>query len=191
VRAIVARYPEGATVSDADDDALLRDLVDMHRDPGRKVGPGIECFVIRHVPGSKNLSFYIKQVGVEELVDFGWKKTIDGEPSLRAQVTQALVNAGRPITEAFRREAFERGPVRIGGRTFTRESEVEVRHVHPPLRDLAAEFVSANGGWAAIALVDASGPYPGKEPASEEICDAWRAWQASHVSGLGLAPAAY
>ena len=63
VRNVVDSYADGEVVSDPDHIDLLLDVVYMHADPARKIGPGIAEFVVDHVPGTPNRGFKIVHVG--------------------------------------------------------------------------------------------------------------------------------
>jgi len=188
VRHVVSAYVDGAVVTAPEHIELLTDLVYMHRDPPRKVGDGIDHFIIDHVPGTPNRGFKVVQVGGASDF-FSWKKIIDAPPTTRTRVTKALVNAGRPITDRFREEAFASGapvPCAATGELIYAKTDAVARHHAPPLRELAAVFVAEHGGWEAIEVVDTDGSLPGQMPSDPAIVLAWREWQERNIGGLRI-----
>lgn len=188
VRHVVSAYPDGAVVTVPEHIELLTDLVYMHRDPARKIGKGIEHFIVDHVPSTPNRGFKVVQVGGASDF-FSWTKVIGTAPTQRTRVTKALVNAGRPITDRFREEAFASGapvPCAATGELIYVKTDAVVRHHAPPLRELAAEFVAGYGGWEAIELVDTDGSLPGQMPSDPAIVRAWREWQERNIGGLRI-----
>ena len=99
------------------------------------------------------------------------------------------MNAGRPITDGFREEAFASGmPVECArtGVLLHVKTDAVARHHVPPLRELAASFVELRGGWDAIEITDTDGALPGKIPTDPAVVADWREWQVKHLSGLRI-----
>jgi hypothetical protein len=105
------KYLPNERVLDDADDAFLRALVEEHRHREEKVGNGIEYFQVAPTSSlharTGNFGIWIKQTGVEELVDFGYGGVIrgitdaGGSRQERTRVDRALRNAIRPSTDEF------------------------------------------------------------------------------------------
>ena len=181
-------YEIGDIVSD-DDEAILRELVTWHDDPDRKIGPGIATFEVHANSdlGYKTRGFRIRQAE-GHLEHFGYNDVIK-KPSHRARVTEALKNEGIEITRKFRRDAFATGePVACfySGKAIASTEAAEAVHHDPTMRDLAAKFVVAHGGWDQIE-VTRSKSISGHRLVDDELADQWRAYQNAHLNGLRIA----
>ena len=107
VRNLVARYPDGATVS-PDDIAFLKDLLELHPRVDEKVGSGVHSFTVDINPEYPTTrTIFIKRIDGSK-TDFSWVKCIDGETADQLQM-QALRVAVMDQTIAFKQSEFVPG----------------------------------------------------------------------------------
>lgn len=192
------KYSPGEQVSDPDDDAFLRALVAEHRNSATKVGRGIQHFVVASNAAlgarSGNLGIWIKQEGKGELVDFGYGGVIEwiADPSNdrrdRRRVERALRNAIRHQTDRFLRDRLSSSePLTscLTGETLDPNQPIDVVHDSPRWGSLVHEFVTANGGYAAIRTTELERSL-GEVLEDEILRASWVEFH-SHRAVLGLA----
>lgn len=111
VRNLVARYPDGAAISQVDT-AFLKDLLELHPRVDEKVGSGVNSFTINtNWEYSNTRTIFINRTDGSR-TDFSWIKCIDGETSHQLQM-QALRVAVMDQIIAFKQSQF------LHGRTVT------------------------------------------------------------------------
>lgn len=157
------KYVPDGRVLDADDDAFLRALVEEHRHREAKFGKGIEYFQIAPNQGlgarTGNLGIWIKQIGVEELVDFGYGGVIrgiadaGGSRQEKERVDRALRTAIRPTTNRFLAEKKAAGVALVSclsGNELDPDASIDVVHDSPRWGQLVRDFTTLAGGLSQI-----------------------------------------
>lgn len=157
------KYGEGEVVSDPADDAFFRALVAEHRNREEKVGDGIHHFEVarNNSLGARagNLGVWIKQVGRQDLVDFGYGGVIEwiADPGNarqeRRRVQRALRNTIRVVTNEYLSNQLNSGQELkscLTGKTLEPTQAIDVVHDQPRWGDLVDEFVTREGGYSAI-----------------------------------------
>ncbi|GAA3278614.1 DUF3223 domain-containing protein [Paenarthrobacter aurescens] len=192
------KYTPDGRVSDPADDAFFRALVDEHRHRDEKVGAGIEYFQVRRNGSLKarsgNYGVWIKQRGVDDLIDFGYGGVIRGLADVggarqeQARVDRALRLAIRPVTDEFLASWRESGKPLISclsGEILHSGDAIDVVHDMPRWGELVRGFVARFAETSAIETrrLDQS---LGEVIVSEEIRSSWIQYHRDHAV-LGLA----
>lgn len=157
------KYLPNERVLDEADDVFLRALVEEHRHREEKVGNGIEYFQVAPTSSlharTGNFGIWIKQTGVEELVDFGYGGVIrgitdaGGSREERTRVDRALRNAIRPSTDEFLAGQRDSGLPLVSclsGKTLDTGSDIDVIHDFPRWGQLVRDFTAIVGGLAQV-----------------------------------------
>lgn len=192
------KYLPDRRVSDHADDAFFRALVEEHRHRDEKVGAGIEYFQVRrnNTLGAKsgNYGVWIKQYGVNDLVDFGYGGVIRGiaddgaARQERVRIDRALRLAIRPMTDQFLSDWRESGQPLVSclsGKTLNPGDPIDVIHDTPRWGDLVRDFTSRVGGLGLIETrrLDQS---LGEVIVSDDLRAFWMEFHQDHAL-LGLA----
>ena len=192
------KYVPNGRVLDSEDDAFFRALVEEHRHRDEKVGPGIEYFQVAPTNSlrarSGNLGVWIKQVGVGDLVDFGYGGVIrtiadvGGSRQDRERVDRALRNAIRPATDRFLAAQKAMGMPLVSclsGDVLDTSESIDVVHDLPRWGQLVRDFTVRAGGLSQIETkrLDHS---LGEVLVDEEVRESWTQFHAEHAV-LGLA----
>lgn len=186
------RRAHGERVDDPELAYVLTELAHEHPRPEEKIGPGIEWWVVssntdlHHRAGNKG--FRIKQVGREELVDFGYVKVLY-PPAEVEQLRTALTEEARDITEQFRTDAFQNGPVTCcrTGQSIADKTQAQAVHRAPRRAILHSQFLTEEGLTVGdIKLVAVPGA-SGKRLRDRDLAARWRAFQRKHLNGMDIA----
>ncbi|MFD8597652.1 DCL family protein [Kitasatospora sp. NPDC059646] len=183
VRAVLHKYPVG-TELEGEEFELIRDLLDLHHDAGKKIGGGVAAIRIGPPQQGRYPGFEVVHPDGKP-IDFSYKTCFD-PPTLRQQVHNVMgVEISDLKTEYFRS--------RIAAGTFTSDlsgvpldtSDTAVSHFQgPPLFQIADAFAAAEGGWEAIPLTPTT-DYGRGLFVDRAQADRWRAfWQDRAVLGL-------
>ncbi|MCY9785160.1 DCL family protein [Nocardiopsis sp. EMB25] len=152
---ILHHYEIGTSVTEPEDEQFLLDLVQMHSDPPRKIGPGIERFEVRANPQyPRSRSFFIIRTGGTE-DDLGYTKLIDGQTHAQ-RVAAAMRHEIKSQIEDFRAAEFARAdPVKcqIEDTEIAHPGDCHVDHEDPEFYELVQRFVDQCGGWDAFELM--------------------------------------
>jgi hypothetical protein len=183
-RLMLHRYDLSERVSEQD--AIeLRWLLDRHHERERKVGCGIDYFVVRRNPEyPTQRGFFIVRLDDSE-TDFSYLKCIDGgapdpmseaKQAMRAEVRDDIRQAKQKY---FNEHADEHGQVKcpLSGKLITIE-EADADHAPPRTFDtLALAFLEARSIKADVTFVtpSADNQYAPKM-ADRELGAAWRAY---------------
>ncbi|MGY2746220.1 DUF3223 domain-containing protein [Arthrobacter sp. UYCu723] len=192
------KYVPDRRVSDLADDAFFRALVEEHRNRDEKVGNGIEYFQVRrnNSLGARagNYGVWIKQRGVDDLIDFGYGGVVTGIADTGgarqelARVDRALRLAIRPMTDRFLSDWRESGRPLVSclsGKTLDSTEPIDVIHDKPRWGELVRGFTDLVGGLSHIETrrLDQS---LGEILVSEDIRASWAQYHQDHAV-LGLA----
>ncbi|WP_049577884.1 DCL family protein [Nocardiopsis sp. SBT366] len=178
---ILRSYDIGTAVTAPRDEQLLLDLVQMHTDPLRKIGSGIERFEVRVNPQHRrNRSlFIVRSDGTED--DFGYTKLIQGQ-TISQRVTAALRHEVRDQIEKFRTAEFAKPGPRacpIEDTQITHPGDCHVDHEDPGFRELVQRFVDQHEGWGVFELYSLpAGEEIGQRLKSRELASQWHAFHA-------------
>lgn len=184
-RQVLHRYEIGTAVTDPEDVQLLLDLVQMHPNPPKKIGSGIERFEVRANPQHpRHRSFFIIQIdGTED--DFGYTKLIEGQ-TISQRVAAAMRHEVREQIEAFRTAEFSKPEPRtcpIEGTEIAHPGDCHVDHEDPGFRELVQRFVAQNGDWDAFELYSLpAGREIGQRLKNRELASRWQAFHAERAS---------
>jgi hypothetical protein len=154
--------PNGRVLDDADE-AFLRALVEEHRHREEKIGRGIEFFQVAPTSSlharSGNFGIWIKQTGVDDLVDFGYGGVIrgitdaGGSRQERERVERALRLAIRPMTDKFLSDLRGSGQPLVSclsGKALSPAEPIDVIHDEPRWGQLVRDFTGIVGGLAKV-----------------------------------------
>jgi len=157
------QYLPNGRVSDDADETFLRALVEEHRHREEKIGNGIEFFQVGPTSSlharSGNFGIWIKQTGVEELLDFGYGGVIrgitdaGGSRQERERVDRALRLAVRPMTDKFLSDWRGSGQPLVSclsGKTLNPAEPIDVIHDDPRWGQLVRDFTVIVGGVAQV-----------------------------------------
>ncbi|MFB0620873.1 DCL family protein [Streptomyces sp. AGS-58] len=159
-RGIVQRYGVGGDVTDPDDDAFLRRLLERHPEYHLKRGTGIAHFrVIAHNDHGRR-SVGIALVRLDgEVADFSWNACLTPLNQC-TQVLAALRHAIADQVAAARNEALNSGQplvCSVTGAPIPSAAELHIDHAPPTFLDLAEEFIAGHGGVDAFQILPDSG----------------------------------
>lgn len=192
------KYAPAGRVLEVEDDAFFRALVEEHRHREAKIGNGIEYFQVAPTQSlggrSGNLGIWIKQIGVEELVDFGYGGVIRGMADAggsrqeRERVDRALRAAIRAVTNRFLSEEKSTGAALVSclsGHAIDPDARIDVVHDSPRWGQLVRDFTVQAGGLSKIETkrLDHS---LGEVLVDQKVKDAWISFHEEHAV-LGLA----
>jgi hypothetical protein len=185
------RWPDGGRVDDAKLVDVLTELAREHPRPIEKIGAGIEYWVVcsntdlHHRSGNKG--FRIKQIGKDELVEFGYTKVLY-PPSSVEQLRTALTEEARDITEQFRADAFKDGPVTCfrTGEILTNKTDGQAIHVNPTRSVLHSQFLIQEGLTVDQVALEPVPGASGKRLVDRELAARWRAFQSAHLDGMAI-----
>lgn len=192
------KYAPDGRLLDAEDDAFFRALVEEHRHRDEKVGKGVEYFQVAPTSSlrarSGNLGIWIKQIGVDELVDFGYGGVVDriadagGSRQDKKRVDGALRNAIRPVTDRYLVERKASGEPLLSclsGDVLDPIESIDVVHASPRWGELVCDFTVRAGGLSKIETerLDHS---LGEILVHQEVRESWMLFHAEHAV-LGLA----
>ncbi|POH74676.1 DUF3223 domain-containing protein [Arthrobacter glacialis] len=192
------KYIPNGRVLGSDDDAFFRALVEEHRHRDEKIGKGIEYFQVAPTKSlrarSGNFGVWIKQVGVEELVDFGYGGVIEGIPDAGGsrqemnRVDRALRGAIRPATDRFLAEQKASGAPLLSclsGAVLDSSGSIDVVHDSPRWGQLVRDFTALSGGLSQIET-DRLDRSLGEVLVDEKVQESWTSFHEEHAV-LGLA----
>lgn len=148
-RSIVQRYGIGGIVTDPDDDAFCRHLLERHPEYDLKRGVGIAHFyVIAHTDhGRRSVGLALVRLDGEE-ADFSWNACLT-PLSHRTQVLAALRHAITDQIAASRNAVLNSGQplvCSVTGSPIPSVAELHIDHAAPTFLVLAEEFIAGNGG---------------------------------------------
>ncbi|MFE0449099.1 DCL family protein [Streptomyces fungicidicus] len=188
-RDIVRRYGVGGEVTDPDDDAFLRHLLERHPQYDLKRGDGIAHFrVIAHTDnGHKSVGLALVRLD-GEVADFSWNACLT-PLSQRTQVLAALRHAITDQVAAARTAALSSGQplvCSVTGAPIPSATELHIDHATPTFLVLAEEFTVGNGGMDAFRIL----PDPGTGVSYIELEDKAleSRWQDYHRERAVLRP---
>lgn len=184
VREVLYRIPIGSTVENDDDDALLRDLLDMHPEAEQKIGPGVASFRIGRAKRGKSPGFEVVRTD-GTVLDFSYQACLD-HPNLRAQVLNAMsaeVEEGKSVYFNARKDDGTLVSDLSGARLATNRTYVGY-FPGPSFVKIATDFATVVGGWAEIQLTDSSVPGIARFT-DRELAKRWRDYHNEHAV-LGL-----
>ncbi|MCC3293223.1 hypothetical protein LJ756_01155 [Arthrobacter sp. zg-Y411] len=182
-----SRVP-GDIVTDPFVSGLLTALVGEHVDAMDKIGPGIEHWVVcSNVDlGFPGKGFRIKQIGSDELVEFGYGKVIT-PPSEVGRVAEALTQEAIEITRQVRTDAFQNGPAKCAdsGAIITDKKDAKAVHRHPVRAELHRQFLESEGlEYEDVALTPATPARSGRRLADRELAQRWCDFQLARIDGM-------
>ncbi|MFF1717363.1 DCL family protein [Streptomyces sp. NPDC058268] len=159
-RRIVQRYGIGGVVTDPDDDAFCRHLLECHPEYDLKQGVGIAHFyVIAHTDhGRRSVGLALVRLD-GDVADFSWNACLT-PLSHRTQVLAALRHAISDQIAAARNAVLDsRKPLvcSVTGAPIPSATELHIDHAAPTFLDLAEEFITGNGGPDAFRILPDSG----------------------------------
>jgi hypothetical protein len=148
-RGIVQRYGVGGDVTDPDDDAFLRGLLERHPEYDLKRGPGIAHFrVIAHTDhGRRSVGLALVRLD-GEVADFSWNACLT-PLGHRTQVLAALWHAVADQVAAARNAVLGSGQplvCSVTGAPIPSAAELHIDHADPTFLVLAEGFIAENGG---------------------------------------------
>ncbi|MDX3589067.1 DCL family protein [Streptomyces europaeiscabiei] len=188
-RSIVQRYGIGGDVTDPDDDAFLRHLLECHPEYDLKRGDGIAHFrVIAHTDhGRRSVGLALVRLD-GEVADFSWNACLT-PLSHRTQVLAALRHAIADQVAASRNAALNSGQplvCSVTGAPIPSATELHIDHAAPTFLDLAEEFIAANGGVDVLRILPDSGAGISYIELEDKALE--RRWQDHHQKRAVLRP---
>lgn len=180
----------GDIVTDPYLSGLLTALVGEHLEAVDKIGPGIEHWVVCSNTdlGFPRKGFRIKQIGSDELVEFGYSKVIN-PPSEVGRVAEALTQEAIEITRQVRTDAFQNGPAKCAdsGVIITDKTEAKAVHRHPVRAELHRQFLESEGlEYKDVALTPATPARSGRRLADRELAQRWCDFQLARIDGMAV-----
>jgi hypothetical protein len=188
-RSIVQRYGIGGDITEPDDDAFCRDLLERHPEYDLKRGAGIAHFrVIAHTDHGRR-SVGIGLVRLDgEVADFSWNACLTPF-SQRTQVLAALRHAVADQVAISRNAALSSGQpllCSVTGTPIRSAAELHIDHAAPTFLELAEDFIADNGGVDAFRILPESGV--GVSYIELEDKGLERRWQERHRERAVLRP---
>ncbi|MEV0693047.1 DCL family protein [Streptomyces sp. NPDC050388] len=188
-RGIVQRYGIGGDVTDPQDDAFLRHLLERHPEYDLKRGAGIAHFrVIAHTDhGRRSIGLALVRLN-SEVADFSWNACLT-PLSHRTQVLAALRHAIDAQVAAARNAALNSGQPLVCSVTaapIPSAAELHIDHAAPTFLDLAEEFIAGNGGVDAFRILPDSGAGVSYIELEDKVLE--RRWQDHHQERAVLRP---
>ena len=182
---VLKSYAPGDIVTDPFVSGVLTALLREHPEAAEKIGPGIEHWVVcsNGDLGYSGKGFRVKQVGSNELVEFGYGKVIS-PPSHLGRVAEALTQEAISITRQVRTDAFQNGPVECvdTGAIITEKKDAEAVHRSPVRAELHRQFLASEGlTYEAVALAPARS---GWQLADRELAGRWCDFQRARIDGM-------
>ena len=184
IREIRDRYQVGETVHQLEDQKLLRDLIDLHKEAAEKIGCGIDSFVIDQPMRGQHSGFKIVRTDGTE-IDFSFLACLS-PPNHRQQVLAAMRGEVADTISAY-------FAMRAATNTLTSDQsgvELDANDPHvsyfqgPPFVELGTQFATKAGGWDTIELNSSSAAGYAKFK-DRDLADQWRAHHKEHAV-LGL-----
>ncbi|AGJ59506.1 MULTISPECIES: DCL family protein [Streptomyces] len=152
VRAIRDRYNVGETVDQLEDQRLLRDLIDLHKEAAEKIGCGIASFVIDRPMRGQHSGFKIVRTDGSE-IDFSYLSCLS-PPNHRQQVLAAM--RGEVVDTISSYFALRAATNTLTSDLSGAELDANDPHVSyfqgPPFVEIGTQFAAAADGWDAIKL---------------------------------------
>ncbi|MFJ8143333.1 DCL family protein [Streptomyces sp. NPDC096013] len=188
-RGIVQRYGAGGDVTDPDDDAFCRDLLERHPEYDLKRGAGIAHFrVIAHTDhGHRSIGIGLVRFD-GEVADFSWNACLTPF-SQRTQVLAALRHAVAGQVTLARNAVLDSGQplvCSVTGTPIPSATELHIDHAAPTFLELAEDFISDNGGVDAFRILADSGT--GVTYIELEDKELEKRWQDHHQEHAVLRP---
>jgi hypothetical protein len=153
-RRIVRQYGVDGEVTDAVDDAFLRELIALHPEYEVKRGPGIAHFrIIASQWGGKSAGLAVVQYD-GSVVDFSWNACLT-PPSHRAQVLGALRRLVAPQVIEARDGILRSGKplvCSVTGAAIPSLDELHMDHADPTFLTIAEDFITSQGGLDAFRI---------------------------------------
>jgi hypothetical protein len=185
IKTVLQGTPPGASL-DSDNLALVLDLLQMHPDADRKMGPGIRAIrVEKNGAQDWQRSFVVHRTD-GSIEDFSYQKCLATSAATvqRMDALKSLRRAIKPQIDAFRQGLPERSVCAITGAALARNAG-HIDHADPPFSTLAEEWL-AQQGLNCETLVErhlcrntmATGPKPFLDSALEA---SWTAYHAKHA----------
>jgi hypothetical protein len=183
------RYRPNDPITDPEQDAQLRELVEMHPDADEKIGIGIDYFFIGLTSDGDRFNVRSGATGI-------WIRRIDGSPTDFSYLT-AIYKHGRKqsVKDAlrlavddrrmdYREQRFTDGTATsdVSGSLLTSRDQAGVVYVAPTWEQLTFRFAESEGGWDAIGVHSGRGEVRvGAELADPQVEDRWLAFHAKHA----------
>lgn len=188
-RGIVQRYGIDGDVTDPDDDAFCRNLLECHPEYDLKRGAGVAHFrVIAHTDHGRR-SVGIGLVRLDgEVADFSWNACLTPF-SQRTQVLAALRHAVAGQVAIARNAALSSGQplvCSVTGTPIASATELHIDHAAPTFLELAEDFIADNGGVDAFRILPDSGA--GVSYIELEDKELEKRWQDHHQKRAVLRP---
>ncbi|MDX3762604.1 DUF3223 domain-containing protein [Streptomyces sp. AK02-04a] len=188
-RGIVQRYGIGGDVTDPDDDAFCRHLLECHPEYDLKRGTGIaHCRVIAHTDhGRRSVGLALVRLD-GDVADFSWNACLTPF-SHRTQVLAALRHAIADQVAASRSAALNSGQplvCSVTGSPIPSATELHIDHATPTFLDLAEEFITGNGGADAFRILPDSGAGVSYIELEDKVLE--ERWQDHHQERAVLRP---
>jgi hypothetical protein len=155
-----------------DEFALIRALLDLHHDAKTKIGAGVVSINVRVIEfGARG--FWITRTDGSS-IDFSYRTALNGAPTQKTLVQQALRWEIQDQIEEFRAEAFADGPVTCPlTHQPLSQSTAEIDHI-VPFADLITEFVPAVGGWLVLQVECVGETGCRRQLVDREIAQTWQ-----------------
>jgi hypothetical protein len=158
-RGIVQRYGIDGDVTDLDDDAFLRHLLERHPDYDLKRGAGIAHFRVVHTGFSRS-SVGLAAVRLDgNLIDFSWNACLT-TPTHRSHVLAALRRAIADQVVAARNavlDSVQPLTCAVTGVRIPSVDDLHMDHADPTFLELAERFIAGNGGLEVFRILPDSG----------------------------------
>ncbi|MFH9425475.1 DCL family protein [Streptomyces sp. NPDC017529] len=184
VEGVRDRYATGSEVTDPDDVALLRDLLDMHPNAAMKIGVGVAGFrVAAPMRGTGRRFELIRTDGSTEA--FSYPECLT-PTSLDQQVCNILRDEVADLVTAYFESRIDEGSFTSdeSGVSLQR-ADTDVSYFRgPSFQEIAEEFAANEGGWDSIPLTRTAEHGIGRL-ADRDQAARWRAhWEERKVLGL-------
>lgn len=184
IREIRDRYQVGETVHQLEDQELLRDLIDLHKEAAEKIGCGIDSFVIDRPMRGQHSGFKIVRTDGSE-IDFSFLSCLS-PPNHRQQVLAAMRGEVVDTVSAYfaMRAATNTLTSDLSGTALDANDPHVSYFQGPPFVEIGTQFAAAAGGWDSIELNSAAAAGYARFK-DRDLADRWREHHKEH-SVLGL-----
>ncbi|MER5908619.1 DUF3223 domain-containing protein [Streptomyces mirabilis] len=186
---MVQRYGIGGDVTDPDDDAFCRHLLECHPEYDLKRGAGIAHFRVIAQTDHGRRSIGLALVRLDgDVADFSWNACLT-PLSHRTQVLAALRHAIADQVAASRNAALNSGQplvCSVTGSPIPSVTELHIDHATPTFLDLAEEFITGNGGTDAFRILPDSGAGVSYIELEDKVLE--ERWQDHHQEHAVLRP---
>jgi len=153
VQAVRDRYAVGERVDQPQDDALLRDLLDLHDYAAVKIGCGVDHFIVDEPYLGQSSGFRIIRTDDSD-VDFSFRQIIYPK-KVRTEVLGALRAEVNDITSGYYESRRQEGTLtsdKSGDPLDPEHCRVSHHFRGPRFVDIAAEFIGPEGDWESVEI---------------------------------------